>query len=149
MFSGLSGEAGDGISGMVHTRLIIDQYLLGENEQVPATTYPVHQSDQKMFSQSMPTTLDSRHSSPHIRCFFKGVFLYYGWDISRGHSAENANNNRLQDRDQRPQLCRPAYLCTDTNEEILSYMKGSTEQGMKRFGYCVNHFAFTLVQGKN
>jgi hypothetical protein len=56
---------------------------------------------------------------------------------------------RLQDRDHRPRLCRPAYLCTDTNEEILGYMKGSTEQGMKKCGYCVNHFRFTFVLGKN
>jgi hypothetical protein len=52
-----------GISGTVHTRLIIDQFLLREftfllgativNEQVPSTTCLVHQSDQKMCSRSV------------------------------------------------------------------------------------------------
>ena len=141
-------KQGMGISGMVHTRLIIDQYLLGGNEQVPAATCPVHQSDQKMCRQSCPCQPHSTADTAILiyvassRCFFL---------VGTSHVATMMRMPipRLQDRDQRPRLSRPAYLCTDTNEKILSYMKGSTDQGMKRFGYCVNPFAFTFVQGKN
>jgi hypothetical protein len=39
----------------------------------------------------------------------------------------------------------PIYVLILTRK-FLSDMQGSTEQRMQRFGYWVNHFAFTFVQ---